>query len=376
MHTMHPTLRIGPADWNPTRLPRDEFEDRIAQLWVDHPDAGGALVYGDPHDHSALSYLTHFTPKLEAGLALIPRDGTIRLLVGGGPNMVPAARPLTFVDELQALRGVAVAAEWARRLPNATKLVVLGGNSMPFGFHRALENALRDRRDPVPGDAELAGRMRVKSARELMILRRACALLSNGVDVLQEEFRRGAGVTDIILAAEHAVIGQGAQDVRSLFSLDSSMTLRPFDLPVPAKPDLLRSYFAVCFDGYWAEAFVSLSSGRDELALHTQRIVEALSAAARPGLSPAALWNITDEMRGPLSLHPLCVRSLGGVIGLSLGDGSLTRDSQAPLLAGEVYAVHVGLRDSDHAALASSMVCVTDMGVERLWPIGKCDERH
>ncbi len=103
MHTMHPTLRIGSADWNPAHLPRGEFEGRIAQLWVDHPDAGGAIVYGDPHDHSALSYLTHFTPKLEASLALIPREGAIRLLVGGGPNMVPAARPLTFIEDLQAL---------------------------------------------------------------------------------------------------------------------------------------------------------------------------------------------------------------------------------------------------------------------------------
>ena len=376
MLTMHPTLRIGAADWNPARLPREEFEERIAELWIDHPTASGAIVYGDPHDHSALSYLTHFTPKLEASLALIPREGAIRLLVGGGPNMVPAARPLTFIEDLQALRGVEVAAEWAGRLPGATKLLVIGGSAMPFRFHRTLENALRDQRVSVPGDAELARRMRVKSASELSILRKACAMLSTGVNVLEDEFRRGAGVTEIILAAEHAAIGQGAQDVRSLFSLDKGRTLRPFDLPMPAKPDLLRSYFAVCFDGYWADAFVSLSSGRDELALHAQRIIDVLSAAVRPGLPPQTLWNIVDEMRGSLSLHPMCAHSLGGATGLSLDDGSLIRDRQAPLLAGEVYVLHVGLHDADQAALASSMVRVTDVGAEHLWPIGKRDERH
>ena len=376
MHTMHPTLRIGPADWNAVRLPREEFERRIAQLWADQPDAGGAIVYGDPHEHAALSYLTHFTPKLEAALALIPRDGAIRLLVGGGPNMVPAARPLTFVADLQPLRGAAAAAEWARSLPGAAKLVVIGGNSMPFGLHRAFENALGDRCLPSPGDAELADRMRIKSARELTVLRKTCVLLSTGVDVLREEFRRGAGIAEITLAAEHAVIGQGAQDVRSLFSLDNGRTLRPFDLPVSAKADPLTTYFAVCFDGYWAEAFVSLSSGRDELAQKSQRIVEALSAAVRPGLSPAALWNIADEMRGALSLHPLFVRSLGGAIGLSLDDGSLTRDSRMSLITGEVYALHAGLLESDRAAFASSMVCVTDVGVEQLWPTRNRDERH
>jgi hypothetical protein len=290
--------------------------------------------------------------------------------------MVPAARPLTFIEDLRALRGAGAAAEWARSVSGAAKLVVIGGNSMPFGFHRAFEGALRDRCVLVPGDAELARRLRVKSAHELSILRKACALLSVGVDTLQDEFRRGASVTEIILAAEHVVIGQGAQDVRSLFSLDNGRTLRPFDIPVPAQPELLRAYFAVCFDGYWAEAFVSLSYGRDELALHTQRIVDALSKAVRPGLSPAILWTIVDEMRGSLSLHPLCVRSLGGVIGLSLDDGSLTRDSRMTVHAGEVYALHVGLLDSDHAAIASSMVCVTDVGAEQLWPTGKRDGRY
>ncbi len=253
---------------------------------------------------------------------------------------------------------------------------MIGGNAMPFGFHRALERALLDRRVQVPGDAELTRRMRVKSACELSILRKASALLSTGVNVLEDEFRRGGGVTEIILTAEHAVIEKGAQDVRTLFSLDNGRTLRPFDVPVPAKLDLLRAYFAVCFDGYWVEAFVSLSTGRDDLALHTQRIVDALSAATRPGLSQAALWNIADEVRGALSFHPLCAHDLGGAIGLSLNDGSLTRDSQMPLRAGEVYGLHVGLRDSDVAALASRMVCVTDVGVEQLWPVGKRDERH
>lgn len=35
----------------------------------------GGLVYGDSRNHAALTYLTNFTPKLEAALALIPRNG-------------------------------------------------------------------------------------------------------------------------------------------------------------------------------------------------------------------------------------------------------------------------------------------------------------
>ena len=98
MLTMNPTLLIGPADWDPARLPQEEFDARIAALWRANPSAAGAIVYGDRANHAELAYLTNFTPKLEAALALIPRQGAPQLLVGGGANMLPAAKPLTFVE--------------------------------------------------------------------------------------------------------------------------------------------------------------------------------------------------------------------------------------------------------------------------------------
>ena len=61
-----------------------------------------SIVYGSPRDHAELAYLTHFTPKLEPAIALIPRSGAPRILVGGGANMIGAAKPLTFVETLAA----------------------------------------------------------------------------------------------------------------------------------------------------------------------------------------------------------------------------------------------------------------------------------
>src|SRR5690242_845528 len=105
MFAMHPTLLVGPADWDPARLPREEFAARMPALW-DACDSGvaGAIVYGSPRDHAELAYFTHFTPKLEPAIALIPRQGAPRLLVGGGVNMLGAAKPLTFVETLLPLR--------------------------------------------------------------------------------------------------------------------------------------------------------------------------------------------------------------------------------------------------------------------------------
>jgi hypothetical protein len=100
MQTMHPTLLIGPGDWDPQQMPREDYDARLAALWRDHDNASGAIVYGDSRDHAALAYLTHFTPKLEAAMALIPRRGEPQILIGGGINMLPAAKPLTFVSAL------------------------------------------------------------------------------------------------------------------------------------------------------------------------------------------------------------------------------------------------------------------------------------
>jgi len=94
---MHPTLLVGPYDWDPERIPKEEFTDRIRALWERLPNAtcSAAVVYGDSRNHAELAYLSNFVPKLGPALMFVPREGDPRLLVSGGPNMLPAARRLT-----------------------------------------------------------------------------------------------------------------------------------------------------------------------------------------------------------------------------------------------------------------------------------------
>ena len=142
MLAMNPTLLVGPADWNAARMPKAEFVARADALWRDLPSATGVIVYGDRVNHAELAYLTNFTPKLEAALALIPRDGTPHLLVGGGVNMLPAARPLTFIEDLRPLRNVGkTVAEWARAHGGGAP-VVIGSAFMPYGLHQDIAAAL------------------------------------------------------------------------------------------------------------------------------------------------------------------------------------------------------------------------------------------
>ena len=283
MQTMHPTLLIGPGDWDARQTPRSEYDERFAALWRDHESASGAIVYGDSRDHAALFYLTHFTPKLEAAIALIPRRGEARMLIGGGPNMLPAAKPLTFISALAPLRDAAKStSDWARGLADGS-FVLLGGDAMPNHLRHTLDQALGIGARIENGDAALQAHMRHKSPREVQILRESCATLDVAITALRDAAYSNKCVTDCILIAEHAALRRGAQDVRSLFSLDGGRTLRPFDIPIAAPTDPLQAYVAVRHGGYWARLLSA--SLRNTTNCRPKR--EASCAPWRPKRNPA-----------------------------------------------------------------------------------------
>lgn len=370
---MHPTLLVGPADWDQRQMPRVEFEDRLTALWQGYPNASGAIVYGNSSDYAALAYLTNFTPKLEAGMALIPRRGETQLLIGGGVNMVPAARPLTFVESLAPLREAAkTAAAWARALQSGATVLLIGGDAMPLGMRGAFDQALGPDIRVEIADRTLQADMRRKRPRELHAMREACSALAAAAAALRDAMSARKSVTDCILTAEHAALQRGAQDVRSLFSLDGGRTLRPFELPNPERRDPLQVYLAVRHDGYWAEGFVRVATTKDALQSKVDGILDAMVTRARPGLSCHELHRIIEQNRGTLALHPLAATMFGNSIGLALDEPpALTPDSNTKLEAGAVYSLRAGLLDDTGAGVvASAIVAVTPDGPELLWRHG------
>ena len=370
MHTMHPTLLVGPGDWDPQRIPRNDYDERLAGLWHDHANAVGAIVYGNSRDHAALAYLTHFTPKLEAAVALVARNGDAKMLIGGGVNMLPAAKPLTFISALAPLRDAAkTIADWTNGLGADGSIVLLGGDAMPYELRLALDRVLGGRQTE-DGDGALQARTRRKSPGEIEVLRGACAILDHTVTALREAVRKGEGVTDCIVAAEHAAMRHGAQDVRSLFSLDGGRTLRPFDVPVARRCDPLQAYLAVRHDGYWADALVRVGTQDDALGGKVAKMLAAMVAGMKPGLSARTLHQLADAERGAHLLHPLADPIFGNSIGLSLDEPPLLRRNRnAPLEAGAVYSLRSGIIDNSGGAVASAVVLVTERGAELLWPM-------
>src|SRR4051812_10331965 len=362
MFTMHATLLVGPADWDPVRMPKDEFLGRISALWRNcDPKIPGAIVYGDARHHAELAYLTHFTPKLEPAIAMIGHAGAPRLLVGGGVNMLPAARPLTWIEELLPLRDAgAVVVRWRTELGPET-LALVNGDAMPFGLRQGMALGL-----PCDLTPTVAAAMRRKSARELVLMREACATLDAAIAAMRVAQRAAQGMTDVVLAGERVAHQRGAQDVRSLFG--QCGTLAPFWVPVAASADPLQVYVAVRHAGYWAEGFAVLSGATQAAARDARAILAGALAAVRPGLPHRELARHLAAQIGERRRHPRSRDLFGGCIGLALPQpGCLTDTSDGRFAAGETYTVRAGLTEGRGSAIVSAMVAVTDDGHDVLW---------
>ena len=366
MHTMQPTLLVGPSDWDAARMPKDEFLARSTTLWRIARAASGAVVYGDRAHHAELAYLTNFTPKLEAALALIPRVGGPRLLVGGGVNMMQAAKPLTFIESVQPLRNVgATVTQWAREQSGGGRPVLIGGAFMPQALHQELTEGVGTIADKT---ADLRTLMRRKSARELGAIQEACATLDAAVAAMNEAQRSGANATAAVLAGEHAAHRSGAQDVRTLFSLDGGRTLRPFETPVERAVDPLQVYVAVRRFGYWAEGFAVVTASPNPYVEGADEVLQYAVEMIRPGARCSDVARSITEAIQPFHPHPITQQMQGNAIGLALEEHPLIAEGSEDVFeAGGVYSLRVGLADERAHAIVSTMVAVNEYGCKVLW---------
>ncbi len=359
MHTAHPTLLIGPSDWKPERMPKEEFLRRIDALWQIAPAVSQAIIFGSPAHHAELAYLTNHIPKLEPTAALLTRAGAHRLFVGGGANMLGAARPLSFITELAPLNGLGT----ALRQPAQSPTLLIGGGYMSTALRQTICDALGNAA-PEDLSAQLWRVMRRKSRAELDAIRAACAVLDEAMTAIGDAQRSGAGATAAVLAGEKAANASGAQDVRTLFSLDGGRTLRPFETLIDEAVDPLQVYVAVRRLNYWAEGFALFSSAPHSLAGRASTILRASLSAIAPGTSIAAAAQTIAAAIAPARVHPVATR-FAGRVGLALAESPHT-GLGATFEADEVYSLRIGLSEGAHV-IVSAMLAVREGGNEVLW---------
>jgi Xaa-Pro aminopeptidase len=376
--TLHPTLLVGPYDWDAERLPKSEFCDRIQALWAKIPDRQivSAAVYGDSLNHAELAYLSNFVPKLGPAFLFIPRHGEPRLLVSGAPNMLPAAQRLTWIARVEPLRDAGrTMRQWLSEFPPSSvspsrqSVALIGGEYMPGALFRPFIDALAPENLPVDATAWLRTLMRYKRPKEMAAIREACAMLGAATKALAEAKGAGVSVATAIFEAERAAHHAGAQDVRTLFSLDGGRTLRPFEKPINMVMDPLQAYFAVCHVGYWAEGFVVLTTGEHPTLAQATEGLRAAIRIVRRGTQCRELVDSVSHTIAPYSAHPITAGNIGNSIGLFLEEAPrLLAGSEESLEDGGVYTVRAGVSDGcGQHAIVSAMVAVHQDGNEALW---------
>jgi Xaa-Pro aminopeptidase len=375
---MHPTLLIGPYDWQPERMPKREFLARSQALWrkISDPTCSAVIAYGDSTNHAELVYLSNFVPKLGPAIMFIPREGEPKLLVSGAPNMLPAARRLTWIERVEPLRdaGKTIAGSLIDGIDRdpataGRRAALIGGDYMRSAFQRPFIESFGQANFFLDATPSLRMIMRRKSLRELGLIREGCAILEAATKALAEAYRPGTGITAAIFEAERVANHLGAQDVRTMFSLDGGRTLRPFEKPIASAVDPLQAYIAVRHAGYWTEGFVYSSAEQDLIFAKAAEALKAVIAKATAGSKCSDLARLAAETIRPFGAHAMTVENIGNGIGLLLEEEPrLTANNEAVLGPGEVYTLRVGISDGrEHHGIVSAMVAVHQDRNELLW---------
>ena len=377
MLTMHPTLLVGPYDWQPERLAQSEFLDRIRALWnkISDPSCLAVIVYGDSHDHAELTYLSNFVPKLGPAVLFVPREGEPKLLVSGAPNMLVAAKRLTWIEGVEPLRDAGkTIVRWLSDVIDSNpgtsgRRAALIGGYMRSALHKQFIESFGHANSFLDATPLLQAIMRRKSPRELGFIREGCAILDAATKALAQAKRAGAGVTASVLEAERAAYHLGAQDVRTLFSIDRGRTLRPFEQAIDSTVDPLQAYVAVRLVGYWVEGFVSLAASEHPVLVKAAEALKAVITSATNGAKCRDLACLAAEKVTPYGLHPMAAGNIGNGIGLSLEEELLiSTTSEETLGAGEVYTLRVGGSDGqEHHGIVSAIIAVHENENELLW---------
>jgi hypothetical protein len=351
-------------------MPQEEFGRRLDALWASVPGAARAIVYGSPRHHAELAYLTNFIPKLEPAMALLSRTGAPLLFAGGGANMLAAARPLTWISEIAPLRDAPkTVTQWLADTRDGSgrhaDSLLIGTGTMPGAMRRAVADAAGA--SAHEATAQLWKLMARKSAREIAAIREAFPLIDAAFAAMRETKHRRAGVTKAVLAGEWAANARGAQDVRTLFSIDGGRTLRPFTGTIDDNVEPLMVYIAVRRFNYWAEGFTLLSERPASAVTKAAAALRLALSTIKAGAGAADVQKFIGPLIMPYRVHPVTERAFATKVGLALEDPPFT-DMGATFEAGEVYSVKVGITDNgDQHAIVSATIQVHTDGNDVLW---------
>jgi Xaa-Pro aminopeptidase len=375
MLTVHPSIVLGSYLWDEERLPRDEFDIRMATIRSAIAERGwsGAIVYGDAREHAALAFFSNFIPRMRWAMALFPAKGEPRLLASMSSRDMPAMRTMTWLPDVKSGWEWRWFDEWIETLPADGTIGAIGLDLMTPLLFGSVSRSIKGRFKIEEADELLHAARRVHRPRELALVQEAACTTRTAERALVAAWRDGADIERAALEGERAARAVAAQDVRTLVSRDGGLTLQPYAARFEDRPKNLLAYVAVKHLGYWCESFVA-PDAPPKLRAAGDAALDALIAAMRPGASAARAACQAQAALGAYQPHPALSGRFGRRIGLSLDEGeTISAQSTGVIAPGIAYALHAGAVEGGAGCISSAIVVVRERGCDIMHRSGAQD---
>lgn len=358
----HSVLKRGCSTWDPQELPQDEFQARLdtVRREMARENLDVLVIYGDNYSFGDLCYLTNYFPKVRGGIAIVPRDGAISLLLNIGSRDVPFAKTLTWVEDVRA--SSAVGADGAKLLKEkgfekTTIGLADSGQGLPLPQLEDLKNGLPQVTWRSSDGMIQPLRLR-KTARELGAMREAGRVLNEICAGAGDFIRAGRREYEVVADIDRLARNKGAEDLRILAG---AARLNPPSFKQSANiADHWAVYLAVQHERYWAEAgrtfIFSAESALQDAYTKAQEIVAQMAGELKPG---GAVATIDATARGALGefYATASVFGLGNGIGLNQWEAPfLNEDDARAVGAGSVGSTML----SEHMTLALRVTYETE----------------
>ncbi len=324
-------------------MPQAEFQARLDGLRQEmaRRDLAALVIYGDNYSFADLCYLTNYFPKVRGGIAVVPRDGTISMLLNIGSRDVPFAKTLTWVEDVRASNqvgsdGAKIIQE--KGLEKAKIGLADSGHGFPLPQLEDMKNALTNVSWQECDDIVAPLRL-TKTARELAAMSEAGRLLHEVCAGAAAFIKPGRKEYEIVADIDRLARDKGAEDIRILAG---DKRLNPPSFKQAASIGAHWAlYLAVQHERYWAEAgrtFILDSDNKIQTAYNrAQALVGAMAQQLRPNGKVAAIDDAARKELGEFYAKA-SVYGLANGIGLNQWEAPFLNQSDAH----EVGAATVG----------------------------------
>jgi Xaa-Pro aminopeptidase len=342
MRTLHSVLKHGGLFWDREFTTPEACKRRFRRVQQAVAQSGDEawLVFGDVQRHGNLVFVSNFLPRVRSALAFVPRDGAPVLLANIGLRDVPAAKTITWVEDVRPfgrLPKELVGLLEQQGLTTARIGACGFDESLPVTEWEAIEKGLPDIHW-TSRDSDMQKLRAAKEDWEIAAMRRSTDTATVALAVAPKLLRPGASLRQVIAAIDLEARRQGAEDARYLIGIGGGH-LRPVDDRTLAAGDVVTLYMTIEAQRYWAEAARTFVLGSADHRLRTlfdrgEQALAAMGAMTRAGSTAA---DVARAAKATLANDGLAaaaqVYGLGNGIGLDSEEGPIVDEAAGERLA-------------------------------------------